>query len=213
MSVQCLVSGIEGERRARNEPKEKEKKRCSSPVESFWLVLARFPPKKKRRAEAKPLSPALCMTACCCATGPHTLFTRVSSASSLFYTFDILRAGGGGDGGCHESLTPPFDCCSPYSVGSAAYEERGEVKQALKSVSIRGNMLCFSAAVQLLRLGWQFDDYVRNHTHTRTHGDNRELTGGRGSRGRSESSVNKWLFDHKQIIVPRRRRAEGCYLR
>lgn len=96
MSVQCLVSVIEGERRARNEPKEKEKKRCSSPVESFWLVLARFPPKKKRRAEAKPLSPALCMTACCCATGPHTLFTRVSSASSLFYTFDILRAGGGG---------------------------------------------------------------------------------------------------------------------
>lgn len=76
---------------------------------------------------------------------------------------------GGGDGGCHESLTPPFDCCSPYSVGSAAYEERGEVKQALKSVSIRGNMLCFSAAVQLLRLGWQFDDYIRNHTHTHAH--------------------------------------------
>lgn len=54
---------------------------------------------------------------------------------------------------------------------------------------------------------------IHTYTHTRTHGDNRKLTGGRGSRGRSESSVNKWLFDHKQIIVPRRRRAEGCYLR
>ena len=157
---------IDGEKRARNEPKEKGKKTKQKGFLLLLKVFGRssldFHPKKKRRAEAKPLSPALCMTAWCCATGPHTLFTRVSSASSLFYTFDILRAGGGG----HERLTPPFDCCFTYSVGSAADEERGEVKQALKSVSIRGNMLCFSAAVQLFWLGWQFDDCVQNQTHT-----------------------------------------------
>lgn len=47
MSVQCLVSVIEGERRARNEPKEKEKKRCSSPVEIFGWSSLDFHPKKR----------------------------------------------------------------------------------------------------------------------------------------------------------------------
>lgn len=108
--------------------------------------LVGFPPEHESWSETA-VSSTHCMLLC---NGP-TLFTRVSSASLLFYTFDILHTG------CHERLTLLFNC----TVNVLMTLKTGpteEVRHALKSVLF----IVFCCHVRLLTLRtlwWQFNDY------------------------------------------------------
>lgn len=105
----------------------------------LWLVELDF--HQKRRAEEKPLSPALRMTACCCATDVHYLLV-FPLASLLFYAFNILHTG------CHERLTLRFNYCFIYNAKLLLVTKKWwteEVKHALKSVLLIVTCCVFAA--------------------------------------------------------------------
>lgn len=98
--------------------KAKGRHLSETPLAGLRLVFRQ----KTRRAEVKPLSPALCS----CATHPRALFAVVSSANLLFFFLSILGAG----------LTLLFNCF-PQKQWSRQKKrkKRGwmeEVKHALK---------------------------------------------------------------------------------
>lgn len=121
----------------------------------FWLVWPGF--HQMRRAEAKPLSPALLMTAHCCATVlryllvfplPACCFTLSTSCTSA-----AVR-------GWHRYLaTASFT----EDLLLLIKHERGGSKTCFKISFIYSNILCFCCHMQLLStrtLRWHYKDYV-----------------------------------------------------
>lgn len=98
----------------------------------MWASRAGFPPKEESWSETAVSSTLHdCMLLC----NSRTLFTCVSSASLLFYTFNILHVGR------RERLTLLFNYCFIYSVKLLLMTKKekknlweGEVKHAFKSV-------------------------------------------------------------------------------